>query len=230
MNQTGDHPMNDEQVLTAMRRSLIAETGDLAGMDTGRPAEQVMARGRMLRQRRRLMTGLSGVAAVGAVLALVLALPFGGTGPRPVHVNLTAWSVNTNPGGTVTFKLKRLADPARLQHVLAEAGVPAIVRWEQNCREQRRITGTPAARIVSQKYVGGPHGRFERADGRLLPAYAYTITPSAMPRGARFVISAGLLPASERHNPRIVGPWIDWALVPAGAQVTCGPSVPPEVG
>ena len=38
MNQTGGHPMNDEQVLTAVRRSLIAETGDLAGMDTGRPA------------------------------------------------------------------------------------------------------------------------------------------------------------------------------------------------
>jgi len=145
-------------------------------------------------------------------------------------VNLAAWSVNTNPGGTVTFKLRRLSDPARLQHVLAEAGVPAIVRWGQNCREQRRIVGAQAAKIVSQRYVGGPRGRFERADGRLLPAYAYTITPSAMPKGARFVISAGRLPASERHNPRYVGPWIDWALVPAGAQVTCGPSVPPEVG
>jgi hypothetical protein len=222
--------MNDEQVLTAVRRSLLAETGDLAGMDMGRPAEQVMARGRVLRQRRRLMAGLTGVAAVGAVLALVLALPFGETSPRPVHVNLAAWSVNTNPGGTVTFKLSRLADPARLQHVLAEAGVPAIVRWGQNCREQRRIVGAPAARIVSARYVGGPHGRPQWAHGQPLPAYAYTITPSAMPRGARFVISAGRLPASERHNPQYVGPWLDWALVPAGAQVTCGPSVPPEVG
>ena len=132
--------------------------------------------------------------------AFVLALPFGGTGPRPVHVNLTAWLVNTSPGGTVTFKLKRLADPARLQHVLAEAGVPAIVRWSQNCREQHRIVGAPAAKIVSEKYVGGPHGRFERPDGRLLPAYAYTITPAAMPRGARFVISAGAT-ASQRGRP-----------------------------
>ena len=101
---------------------------------------------------------------------------------------------------------------------------------KENCREQRRIVGAPAARIVSEKYVGGPHGRFERADGQLLPAYAFTITPSAMPKGARFVISAGRLPASERHNPRYVGPWIDWALVPAGVSVTCGPAVPPEVG
>jgi hypothetical protein len=35
----------------------------------------------------------------------VLALPSGGTAPRQVHVNLAAWSVNTNPDGTVTFKL-----------------------------------------------------------------------------------------------------------------------------
>jgi hypothetical protein len=230
MNQTGGQQMNDEQVLTAMRRSLIAETGDLAGMGTGRPAEAVIARGRMLRVRRRLAKGLSGVAAAAVALALALTLPLGGTGPRPVHVNLAAWSVNTNPGGTVTFKLKRLSDPARLQRVLAQAGVPAIVRWHQNCREPQRIVGAPAARIVSEKYVGGPQGRFERADGQLLPAYAYTITPSAMAKGTRFVISAGRLPASERHNPHIVGPWIDWALVPAGVSVTCGPAVPPEVG
>jgi hypothetical protein len=206
-------------------------------MGTGRPAEAVMARGRTLQVRRRLAKGLSGVAAAGVALTLALTLPFGGTGPPPVHVNLAAWSVNTNPGGSVTFKLRRLSDPARLQHVLAQAGVPAIVRWGQNCREQRRIVGAPAARIVSAKYVGGPQGRPERADGRLLPAYAYTITPSAMPRGARFVISAGRRPASEagqsryvNGHPRYVGPWIDWALVPAGASVTCGPAVPPEVG
>ena len=161
--------MNDEQVLTAMRRSLIAETDDLGGMDVGRPAEAVMARGRTLRVRRRLAKGLTSVAAAGVALGLALTLPFGGTGTRPVHVNLAAWSVNTNPGGTVTFKLKKLSDPAGLQHVLGEAGVPAIVRWKENCREQRRIVGAPAARIVSEKYVGGPHGRFERADGQLLP-------------------------------------------------------------
>jgi hypothetical protein len=229
MNETGGHQMNDDQVLTAVRWSLIAETGDLTGMDMGRPAEQVMARGRVLR-RRRLVTGLSGVAAVAAVLALMLALPFSGTGPRPVHVNLAAWSVNSGPGGAVTFKLSRLSDPARLQHVLAEAGVTAVVRWGENCREQRRIVGAPARRIVSERYVGGPHGRPQWVDGQPLPAYAYTITPSAMPRGTRFVLSAGQLPASERHNPQFAGPWLDWALVPAGAQVTCGPSLPPEVG
>jgi hypothetical protein len=65
-------------------------------------------------------------------------------------------------------------------------------------------------------------------DGQPLPAYAYTITPSAMPKGSRFVISAGPLLAFEQHNPHYVGPWLDWALVPAGAKVTCGPSVPPK--
>jgi hypothetical protein len=174
------------------------------------------------------MRGVSGVAAVGAVLALVLALPFGGTGTRPVHVTVAAWSVNTNPDGTVTFTLSRLAHLARLQHVLAEAGVPANVRWGENCREQRRIVGAPAARIVSRKPVGGPRAGPQWAGGQPLPAY--TITPAAIPKGARFVISAGRLPAGERHNPQYVGPWLDWAIVPAGAKVTCGPSVPPEVG
>ena len=73
--------MNDEQVLTAVRRSLIAETDDLAGMGVGRPAEEVMARGRVLRLRRRLMAGVSGVAAAGVALALVLACPPPGRGP-----------------------------------------------------------------------------------------------------------------------------------------------------
>lgn len=220
--------MNDEQVLTAMRRSLIAETGDLDGMDTGRPAEQVMTRGRMLRQRRRLMTGLSGVAAIGAVLALVLALPFGGTGPRPVHLNLAAWSVNTSPNRTVTFVVKKMADPARLEHVLASAGVPAIVRFGENCRAQGKTL--PLRGVVSgPTYVGGPHGKPPwHAGGRTyLEWWAYAITPAAMPAGSRFMISVG--PGPNPGNPTNYQ-WFDWALVPAGVHVACGPSVPPVVG
>jgi hypothetical protein len=179
MNQTGGHPMNDEQVLTAMRRSLIAETDDLAEMGTGRPAEAVMARGGALRRRRRLTKSLSGVAAAGAALALVLTLPFGGTGTHPVHVNLAAWSVNTNPGGTVTFTLKKLSDPARLQHVLSEAGVPATVRWNQNCREPRRIVGAPAARAVSAARTAGLTGRTDNCS-RPTPT---PLPPPPCPRG-----------------------------------------------
>jgi hypothetical protein len=234
-------PPPDPGQLPALRARVVAAMEDSAAVHQ-RPSRAAWlgpsmrwhALGPSAARRRRRPLVLSGVAtaavAVAAsVLLLVAGWPGGGQTPAAVHVNLAAWSVNTNPDGTVTFKLKKLADPTRLEHVLAAAGVPAIVRWGENCREQQRIVGAPAARAFSERYVGH-HGRFQWADGQPLPAYAYTITPSAMPKGARFVISAGPLPAFEQHNRHYVGPWIDWALVPAGAKVTCGPSVPPEVG
>ena len=79
---------------------------------------------------------------------------------------------------------------------------------------------TPWAR---RNYAGGPAGRPQWVDGRPYPAWAYSITPSAMPAGARFMISVGPGPGTKYQ-------WFDWALVPAGVHVTCGLSVPPVVG
>jgi len=141
-------------------------------------------------------------------------------------VNLAAWSVNTNRDGTVTFKVKKIADPTWLEHVLAEAGVPAIVRFGENCRAQGPTL--PMRGIVSgPTYVGGTAGRPQRIHGRPYPAWAYTINPSAMPSGSRFMISIG--PGPHPGNPTNYQ-WFDWAVVPAGTPVTCGPSVPPVAG
>ena len=235
-------PPPDPGQLPALRARVLAAMEDSAALHQ-RPSRAAWlgrssrwhARSPLAARHHRRPLVLSGMAAaamavVASVLLLVVGWPVSRQTPAAVHVNLAAWSVNTNPDGTVTFKLKKLADPTRLEHVLAEAGVPAIVRWGENCRAQRRIVGAPAGRAVSERYVGGRHGGPQWVDGQPLPAYAYTITPSAMPKGSRFVISAGPLPAFEQHNPHYVGPWLDWALVPAGATVTCGPSVPPEVG
>src|ERR1022692_1707660 len=181
---------------------------------------------RSARRHRRPLV-LSGVAAAAAALAASVLLltgswPGSGHAASAVHVNLTAWSVNTNPDGTVTFKVKRMSDPTRLEHVLAQAGVPAIVRFGENCRAQGQTL--PVQGIVSGlNYVGGPAGRPQWVDGRPYPAWAYTITPSGMPAGARFMISVGPGPGTNYQ-------WFDWALVPAGVHVTCGPSVPPVVG
>jgi hypothetical protein len=173
-------------------------------------------------------------AAAAAVILLAVGLltgvqPGSHAIPSTVHVNLAAWSVNTNPGGTVTFEVKSAADSAGLQRTLAEAGVRAIVRWSENCRAQGRTL--PLNGIVSgPTYVGGSKGRPQIADGLILPAWAYTVTPSAMPKGATFMISVGPGPtkAGHRHWPH--DPWFDWALVPAGVHVACSPSVPPAVG
>jgi hypothetical protein len=185
---------------------------------------------RSARHRRRPLVLSWVVAAAVALAAGVLLLaggwPVSGHTANAVHVNLAAWSVNTNPDGTVTFKVKRMADPTRLEHVLAEAGVPAIVRFGENCRAQGRTLPVQGV-VTGPTYVGGTAGRPQFVNGRPYPAWAYTITPSAMPSGARFMISVG--PGPDPSNPMNYA-WFDWAVVPAGVQVTCGPSVPPVVG
>jgi hypothetical protein len=185
---------------------------------------------RSARHRRRPLV-LSGVAAAAAALAASVLLltgswPGSGHTASAVHVNLAAWSVNTNQNGTVTFKVKRMADPTRLEHVLAEAGVPAIVRFGENCRAQGQTLPVQGV-VTGPTYVGGTAGRPQFVDGRPYPAWAYTITPSAMPSGARFMISVG--PGPDPSNPTNYA-WFDWAVVPAGVQVICGPSVAPVVG
>jgi hypothetical protein len=181
------------------------------------------------RHRRRPLV-LSGVATAAAVAAVMLLLtgnwPGSGHPAAPVHVNLAAWSVNTNPDGTVTFKVRKMADPTRLEQVLAEAGVPAIVRFGENCRAQGATLPVQGV-VTGPTYVGGTAGRPQFVDGRPYPAWAYTITPAAMPKGARFMISVG--PGPDPGKPMNYA-WFDWAVVPAGGQVTCGPSVPPVVG
>jgi hypothetical protein len=185
---------------------------------------------RPARPRRRplVLAGAAAAAVAVAASALVLTVgrPSAGHPAATVHVNLAAWSVNTNPNRTVTFVVKKMANPARLEHVLAAAGVPAIVRFGENCRAHGRTLPLHGA-VSGPTYVGGAAGRPEWVNGRPYPDWAYTITPSAMPSGSKFMISVG--PGPNPGNPTNYQ-WFDWALVPAGVHVACGPSVPPVVG
>jgi hypothetical protein len=51
-------------------------------------------------------------------------------------VHLAAFSVDTNPDGTVTVRIPvaSMRDPAALQDALRRAGIPAIVRVGPICR------------------------------------------------------------------------------------------------
>jgi hypothetical protein len=133
MSVTGGHHVNDDNELSEVRESLSAEGAGLAGVHLDRPAEAVIARGQALRLRRRVLRGLSGVTAATAAAALALTLGLSGTGLTQVHVNDTDWSVNTNPDGTVVLHVRKAGDSLRLQSVLIQAGVPARVRWNENC-------------------------------------------------------------------------------------------------
>jgi len=82
-----------------------------------------------------------GVAALMAAVGTVVAVTRSGSpapaltasplplGTGPLHIHLTAFSVDSNPGGTVTLTLTRdqIMDPSAVRQALAQAGVPAIV-------------------------------------------------------------------------------------------------------
>src|ERR1017187_4226208 len=75
----------------------------------------------------------------------------------------------------------------------------------------------------AQKTCRSPAGSYFRAG----QDWAYTITPSAMPTGSRFMISVG--PGPHTGTPTN-NRWSNGAPGPAGVHVSCGPSVPPAGG
>ena len=218
--------MTDDAALTALATRLAEVRDSVSGVRMTRPASEIFARAHKRRRRRVLAAAGAACAAIG--IALALAVP--GSQARPVHVHLAAWSVDTNPDGTVTFKLRNTSQPARLQHVLAEAGVPAMVRQGEICLAQGLHVLLPTQGIVSDLngkptpmgsvflLMGGAgHG------GNQLLNWAWTITPAKIPTGTRFVISA--IPGDHVPATHIQAAW---EFVPTSAPVTCAKSVKPS--
>jgi hypothetical protein len=216
--------MNDDDVLARARESVSVTRAALAGMRMEHPVQAIMAAGRA-RRVRRLRKGLSGTAAAAAVVTLALVLPLGAKGAAAptVHVNLAAWSVNTSPDGTVTFTMRNISDPTRLQHVLAEAGVSAMVRYGEICWPDR--APLPALGIVAPKALSpGPLASplpAAQAEEKVLMSVVWVIHPSKMPPGTRFIISE-ITPAQVRPG-HVEGGFI---LAPDSATVTCSTTPP----
>jgi hypothetical protein len=215
--------MTDDATLTALRNRLAEVRDSISGVRMTRPASEIFASARKRRSRRVLAAAGAACAAIG--IALALAVPAGQA--RPVHVHLAAWSVDTNPNGTVTFRLRNTSQPARLQHVLAEAGVPALVRRGEICLAEGRhvllltqgivsyLNGRPTP-LGSVFLLMGGHGASKPLN------WSWTITPSKIPQGARFVISA--VPGHRVSTSHIQAAW---EFVPGSAPVTCAKSVKP---
>jgi hypothetical protein len=153
-----------------------------------------------------LRTGSVQTAAKGGPVAVSL---------TPVHVHLAAFSVDTDPGGTVTLTvtMEQTADPNTMRQALAQAGVPASITIGSFCRNPS--PSKALFRVVS------PHR--PRPDG----TYGLVITPSAMPKGAE--LSIGYLPAPAgamfKYN-------VGFTLLSPGAPVACSstPSHPQGLG
>jgi len=220
--------MSDDATLTALRDRLAEVRDSISGVRMTRPASEIFASAKKRRSRRVLAAAGAACAAIG--IAAALAVP--GSQARPVHVHLAAWSVDANPSGTVTFKLRNISQPARLQHVLAQAGVPAMVRRGEICLAPGRHVLLPTQGIVKGTGTVTVNGRPAQLSSVFLLMgghgagkplnWSWTITPSKIPQGARFVISA--VPGNRVPPDHIRAAW---EFVPGSAPVTCAKSVKP---
>jgi hypothetical protein len=195
--------VNDEetthQVLTAVR-SAVPD----ARMRT--PVEQIGGTARS-RRRRRGLAGLTGAGLAG-VAALTMALSAGGIGTagngeaRPGNAQLAAWTVQNGPDGTVNVTLHQTRDAQGLQRVLAEHGVPAIVRFGEVCQPEGKTL--PASELSQVLGLSGSGLAVGGSD-----PVVFRISPAKMPSGSK--LSLDVLP--NRVDTA--------ALVPAGEGVTC---------
>jgi hypothetical protein len=192
--------MNDDEMLATLRSSLTGVKESLTDVHLDRSADAILARARG----RRLRRGLAGAGAGGTALGVGLVLAVGGGAgtARSVHVNLTAWSVNTLSSGLVYVDIRELRDAGLLRQTLARAGVPAIVTFGKFCTGPSGGNSQDLRQILGKSAVGG---------GRL------TINPAAIPAGSK--LSIGVTVVSKRG---VKGFDNSFALVKQGSRLTCG--------
>jgi hypothetical protein len=169
------------------------------------------------RRSRPTRRALIGVAACGAAAAVAIgaaAAVEGSTGApgrleaSPVHVHLVDFSVDTNPGGTVTVTLTdaQILDPDALHQALARAGVPAKITPDSFC-----YNPVPNRGALLQAVAFNRPGPGEASD--------VVITPSKLPAGSVLAIGYAHPPAGGPGKP-----FFD--LLIAGAPVRCSTNPP----
>jgi hypothetical protein len=157
---------------------------------------------------------------------------------KPVHMDLAAWSVNTNQDGSVSVTVRQVGDlfnPAALEKALADAGVPAIVKvgpchWA-NLRDTRM-----AVRLQNSG-TGGPQFLITVS---AIPKHTQLVFDIALPwthasngqpptsyamrndvNGGEIAVATG---ATAGHGlPGVSGASgvVYWGLAPVGGAVTC---------
>jgi hypothetical protein len=171
----------DEQIIRAARTRLAGELADLTP-----PAGLLAAVCRRHARRRRSLLQAAGAAAAAAAVVASAAIVTRAAGPggRPA-ARLAAWTVITQPSGTVAVSIRDLRDPAGLQRALQAHGVPAIVRFHPSGSPMPGCVipgGSPLASAYQRVFRQPP------AAGRGGPLLR--INPAAVPLGAEIGIDA----------------------------------------
>jgi hypothetical protein len=94
-------------------------------------------------------------------------------------VDLAAWSVHTHPDGTVTINVRQMSDPDGLRDTLAKAGVPAVVSVRKAGQATSCSPGgdeVPVKNLIVSSATSTKSG--------------ITIRPSAVPKGAKLLVTA----------------------------------------
>ncbi|MCT9931673.1 hypothetical protein N5079_15775 [Planotetraspora sp. A-T 1434] len=230
--------MNDDDVLGTVRDAM-------AGVHMHTPVQKLVAAGRSRRRRR------IGGAAAGAALATGLALTLAIDSPQvnappvvtgnQVHVHLAAFSVDTNPDGTVTVKMtkQQSLDPEVMQRTLAQAGIPAqitinkwcepstasqdlgadfekVVRMENSNKGIRRENSEESIRKENSKEA-------IRKEKQPDTTPWMVITPSAMPPATKLIIGMRTADYQPDSPSRVA---VSMGLVLDDAPLTCTTDVP----
>jgi hypothetical protein len=207
--------MDQIALFSAVRPEAPADD-DVAAM-CGRARDRITAEYRKTPRRRRrtialALPGAGLAAAAAAALVAVAVLPGGHARPGAPAVSHSpsfvpaAYTVQRNPSGTVTVTIRQmLGNPAGLQHALARAGVPALVRYipyKTASRVEHGVTGSVS--YPACEYQGGlPVEPQSVAEKVLLQPPSHTgpsntpmpwvfaIRPGAMPKGSVVYIETG---------------------------------------
>jgi hypothetical protein len=220
--------MNDDPTLAALTHRLTGARDSLSDEHMTIPATEIIARDTKRRGRQWLAAAGASCAAAGLAVALTLT-PGSSARPAPVHTQLAAWTVRTNPDGTVTFTLRSTSHPAQLQHALAEAGVRAVVRSGEICLAGGRgqpLLGTGGflkSNSISVVGDGAPFaadlGSYFAVQGGSGPdpdlGWSWIVIPSKMPRDGQFVISAIPGPVPAEYIKAV------WEFAKTSAPVSC---------
>ena len=166
----------------------------------GRDTQDVLARGRALRRRKRAVPALAalGVVAASASLAVALTGPSGAANTTnaqaghsltangtAVNVDNAAFSVHTDTKtGKVTVTLKQFIDESELQPILVEAGIRSYFYTGTVTQHPHQAVPFLSCTPVGATFLTPPDNFSTIFPTPASPGTTITIDPSKMPSGS----------------------------------------------